>query len=187
VSSDAWQELPWDEQPLHSTEDTQYQVETYNATITAESDQLTLFIRGWKKWINEGSGIFNLDEITLVGSVPGGLTIPTAQVAVLEDTSKSQPGESESMQSNVTLPEEVTTTSNEQTETLTTNEDPTSSDQEAINEEEQIPPQTQLPLPVSGQSQDETINYVLLGGVTLIVLLLAGAIINLKRQGYTSE
>jgi hypothetical protein len=85
------------------------------------------------------------------------------------------------------LPEEVTTTSNEQTETLTTNEDPTSSDQEAINEEEQIPPQTQLPLPVSGQSQDETINYVLLGGVTLIVLLLAGAIINLKRQGYTSE
>jgi hypothetical protein len=30
-------------------------------------------------------------------------------------------------------------------------------------------------------------NYVLLGGVTLIVLLLAGAIINLKRQGYTSE
>lgn len=185
VSNDAWQELPWDEQPLAKAEDSQYRVETYNATITAESDQLTLFIRGWKKWINDGSGIFNLDEISLVGPVPGGLPVPGAQAAVLDDTQKSQPGETESIQPNVTLSEseqpqeEVTIASNEQTESVADN--PASNDQEAISTEGQTSPQTQVQLPVSGQGQDETINYLLIGGVTLIVLLLGGAVINLKR------
>lgn len=88
VDQEAWQELPWDEQAMAET-DTQYDYKTYQTTITAESDRLTLFIRGWKKWINDGEGMFNLDEISLVGPGPEGFQAPVAEVASVAETDSS--------------------------------------------------------------------------------------------------
>ena len=86
VDSTAWQEIPWDEQPLSLPEGEAYQTDTYDTTITATGDELTIFIRGWKKWINNGAGVFNLDEISFVGPAPDGFHSPVAQAAVVNNT-----------------------------------------------------------------------------------------------------
>ena len=69
-----WVELMWDEQPREDkTGDVQYRMETYTTTIKAETDKLTLFIRGWKKWADAGEGNYDVDGVSLVGpQAPGG-------------------------------------------------------------------------------------------------------------------
>jgi hypothetical protein len=78
----AWQELPWDEQPL-SEVDPGYKYNTYEATVTAKTEQLTIFIRGWKKWVNDGVGLFNLDEVSFVGPAPDGFQAPVTRAAAV--------------------------------------------------------------------------------------------------------
>ena len=46
VDGAEWKELPWDEQPLSEPPDGVYRQDSYETTITATSDRLTLFIRG---------------------------------------------------------------------------------------------------------------------------------------------
>jgi hypothetical protein len=60
-----WIELPWDEQ-LRVQDSFRFDV--YTTTLTAESDQLTVFIRAWKKWADSGEGDYDVDDIQLVGS-----------------------------------------------------------------------------------------------------------------------
>lgn len=74
----AWIELPWDEQLRIS--DT-FRKEYFTKTVTAEGNNLTVFIRCWKKWANNGEGDFDVDEIRLVGPIPGTAT-PPAQATV---------------------------------------------------------------------------------------------------------
>ena len=61
-----WVELPWDEQPRTAPPPGGYRIETYTTTIRAQSPRLTLFIRGWKKWVNTAEGNYNVDGISLV-------------------------------------------------------------------------------------------------------------------------
>ena len=64
-----WIELLWDEQPREDpTSENQYRYETHTATIKATNDQLTLFVRGWKKWADGVEGNYDLDCLSLVGS-----------------------------------------------------------------------------------------------------------------------
>ncbi len=86
VDATAWQEIPWDEQPLSLPTGKTYQTDTFDTTITATGDKLTIFFRGWKKWINNGSGVFNLDEISFVGPAPSGFQSPVAQTAAVSNT-----------------------------------------------------------------------------------------------------
>jgi hypothetical protein len=79
LEGDAWQELPWDEQPLATEGQAAYQMDTYNTTVTAQSERMTLFVRGWKKWLDNGTGVFNLDEISLIGPAPQGFQAPVSQ------------------------------------------------------------------------------------------------------------
>ena len=88
-----WVEIPWDEQPLAEPPDGAYRLDVFETTITARSDQLTLFIRGWKKWLNDGSGIYNLDEINLVGPAPEILQAPEAQAVSVGETTQQAPTE----------------------------------------------------------------------------------------------
>lgn len=69
-----WVELMWDEQPREDkTGDIQYRMETYTATVKAQTDKLTLFIRGWKKWADASEGNYDIDGVSLVGpKVPAG-------------------------------------------------------------------------------------------------------------------
>lgn len=92
ISEDDWQELPWDEQSLSEPAEGAYRFDTFETTITARGDKLTLFIRGWKKWINNGSGIYDLDAISFVGPAPEGFQAPVPQ-PVSVDSSNQQPAE----------------------------------------------------------------------------------------------
>ena len=164
LSSDAWQELPWDEQPLTEPESGAFQIETFNTTITAKTDQLTLFIRGWKKWINDGSGIFDLDEVSLVGPASNDGIAPQAQIAAVESDSAQTVDESveneETLLAN-TIPEAA---EESPTEVMTPPDDTTT------------PDQTEAQLPVSGHGQDDSINYVLIGSLLMLLLLFTSAI-----------
>jgi hypothetical protein len=76
-----WIELMWDEQQREDPQgDVEYRYETYNTTVKAASDQLTLFIRGWKKWADGVEGNYDLDCLSLVGPhAPGTQPPPSGQ------------------------------------------------------------------------------------------------------------
>ncbi len=93
LPAEAWVELPWDEQPLKSSVDTVYRRDSYQTTVTAQGETLTLFIRGWKKWVNNGVGLFDLDEISLTGPAPAGFE---AQSTAVDAAEFSPPAETDS-------------------------------------------------------------------------------------------
>lgn len=178
LNNEAWQELPWDEQPLAKPEETAYRIDTYSTTITAQSNQLTLFVRGWKKWVDDGSAIFNLDEISLVGSVP------TAQAASLAEP-VSSPAEETVTQASPAQPEESSQNLADVADS------PTSapalaieaeSDEIVIDTGAAAPAPSQEQLPVSGQGADEGLNYGLIGGGLLLILLIGSAILSVTRR-----
>jgi hypothetical protein len=72
-----WVELLWDEQ-LRVQDSFRFDV--YSTTLTAESDQLTVFVRAWKKWADSGEGDYDVDDIQLVGPAP--LTTPSPAIPV---------------------------------------------------------------------------------------------------------
>jgi hypothetical protein len=59
-----WTEMQWDEQLR--VQDS-FRFDDYTTTLTATGDQLTVFIRAWKKWADLGEGDYNVDDIQLVG------------------------------------------------------------------------------------------------------------------------
>jgi hypothetical protein len=65
---DEWVELMWDEQKRLQDE---FRFDEYTTTLTAESDQLTVFIRAWKKWADAGEGDYDIDDVQLVAAEPG--------------------------------------------------------------------------------------------------------------------
>lgn len=63
-----WVELMWDDQPREDLMgDNEYRMEAYSTRIKAQTDKLTLFIRGWKKWPDFKEGNFDIDGVSLVG------------------------------------------------------------------------------------------------------------------------
>jgi hypothetical protein len=62
-----WVDLPWDEQPRATPPVSGgYRIDVYTTTIGSHSPRLTLFIRGWKKWIGAAEGDFDVDGISLM-------------------------------------------------------------------------------------------------------------------------
>jgi len=59
-----WVELPWDEQLR--VQDS-FRFDSYTTTLKAKNDQMTVFIRAWKKWADSGEGDYDVDDIQLVG------------------------------------------------------------------------------------------------------------------------
>jgi hypothetical protein len=177
VNSDSWQEIPWDEQPLYDPPGNTYRIDTFETTITATSDLLTLFIRGWKKWINNGSGIYNLDEISLVGPAPANFQAPVAQEVSAGNANTPNPAD-----------EVVKTDASAQETELEEAIAPEQSSVKAILEAEgtikplSSPQETETSLPVSGRGRDDSINYVLIAGVVLLLALLGNAILATVRR-----
>ena len=168
LNPDDWQEIQWDEQPLYASDETIYRLDTFETTITASSDTLTLFIRGWKKWINNGSGIFNLDEISLVGPAPDTFEAPAAQAAAAGSSDRPA------------LEEE--TTGEVMAEDSAPNPDQSPVTAESILQSRLTPQETESALPVSGQGRDDSINYVLIAGLLLLAALFGNAIAATRRQ-----
>lgn len=177
VNSDSWQEIPWDEQPLYDSPGSTYRIDTFETTITATSDLLTLFIRGWKKWINNGSGIYNLDEISLIGPAPANFQAPVAQEVSAGNANAPNPAD-----------EVVKTDASAQETELEEAIAPEQSSVKAILEAEgtikplSSPQETETSLPVSGRGRDDSINYILIAGVVLLLALLGNAILATMRR-----
>lgn len=176
LPDEAWVELPWDEQPLYDPPNGVYRVDSYETTITAESNTLTLFIRGWKKWINQGSGLFDLDEISLVGPAPANVELPQAQAAVVGNPVAAGADESSA----------ETALDDSAGEALVQAEAPqteSSAELATVVEPENALPQGQSSqLPVSGQGQDESVYYIILSSAALLLVLFIGAVTATMRQ-----
>lgn len=227
LPASAWQELPWDEQPLANPESQNYKFNTFETTITAQGDKLTLFVRGWKKWINAGTGLFNLDEISFVGPAPAGFQAPVAQAASVGNVEQQPPAEmtdqaaaeteetamAEETQTQTAPPSDNTSAQAETTPTETTTMAETSTAETTPTEktasesmamtDTQTEPATQADtmlqaapsgqpgnttqaraaeLPVSGLGSDDSIPYVMMGGITLLLVLFVGAVTATLRQ-----
>jgi hypothetical protein len=81
IPADHWVELPWDDQLLGGTE---FEFSTHTAELTATSDKLTLFVRVWNKWPIQSLAEYTLDNLSLVGPVPGKVmlvSVETGEVA----------------------------------------------------------------------------------------------------------
>ncbi len=175
VPEQNWQEIPWDEQPLSDPPNGVYRFDTFEATITAKSDKLTLFIRAWKKWLNNGAGLYDLDEISLVGPAPEGFQATTAQEAAVGNTSQSSEAEFVSPDPLVQVSEHDSDLA-----TPTPLPPPTQPPATVAPPASPTPPGSQLP--VSGQGQDWSINTIVVMGVILLLVLLASAISTTVRR-----
>jgi hypothetical protein len=183
VNEKNWQEIQWDEQPLSDPPNGTYRFDTFETTITAKSDKLTLFIRAWKKWVNNGVGLYDLDEISLVGPAPEGVQAAAGQVAAVGDT---QPTDSELVSS-----EALVQTSEHDADLAPESAEPEAAPQPTATSQPQpqaspqttpAPQPTAGQLPVSGQGQDDSINPIKIMGVILVLVLLTGAITTLRRR-----
>ncbi len=181
VNEQNWQEIQWDEQPLNDPVNGAYRFDTFETTITAKSDKLTLFIRAWKKWLNNGVGLYDLDEISLIGPKPEGVQVAAGQVAAVGDT-----------QPELTSPEALVQTSEHDADLVPQAAEPeaapvaTATPQvqpQAVPQSTPAPQPTTGQLPVSGQGRDDsTINPIEIMGAVLVLVLLTGAFTTLWRR-----
>jgi hypothetical protein len=66
-----WVELPWDEQPRTGPENgSAFKTNSMEQDFTAKGDEVTIFIRAWKKWADRGEGNFNIDAVRVVALEP---------------------------------------------------------------------------------------------------------------------
>jgi hypothetical protein len=146
VDSGAWQELPWDEFPL----DANNPLATFDTTLTAQTDEFTLFVRGRKKWTNNGTGVFILDDIQIVGQAPAGFQSPVSQT------------ETTAVEAEPPTPAAVT-------------EAAAAMDTPPAEQVPLTPQETITTLPVTGYGDDQGIFFLILLAVTLLVILFGGA------------
>ncbi len=204
VPEEEWKELPWDEQPMSDPPDGVYRFDNFETTITARSDKLTLFVRGWKKWLNNGAGIYDLDEISFIGPAPEGFQAPVVQPVSAGAIEQQPVDESVAAEFSTEASEtETETVAGEiqaepqpetQTETTTSVEVESSESQQVViqnlaqvDTSVQTADETQgTELPVSGQGSDGSINYVVIIGLVVLLVLFGGAVLATMRQQRTS-
>jgi len=178
---------------------------------------LTLFIRGWKKWINNGSGIFDIQEVSLVGPAPAGTEVPLVQAAAVEAPAVEAPAATTVETSPVEeaiveeAPAETVDAASEfvnpsdEVVADDTGESIVSADETISGEVVEAQPETQAvapandqlmleppvstqpqagiaPLPESGQGENDSIKYVIISGVALLLILMAGAVTASARR-----
>jgi hypothetical protein len=184
VNENNWQEIQWDEQPLNDPINGSYRFDTFETTITAKGDKLTLFIRAWKKWLNNGVGLYDLDEVSLVGPAPAGSEAATGQVAAVV-------GSTESAEAELVSPDSALQTSEHDEDIIS---EPAESDTapqatpepqattEAAPQPTPVPQPTTSQLPVSGRGHADSINYIGIMAVILLLILFSGAITTTVRR-----
>ncbi len=170
LDDEAWVELPWDEQPLNLPIGAAYRNDRYQATITAKGNQLTLFIRGWKKWINNGSGIFDLDELSLVGPAPTSFQASPLQAAAVSNSISA------ATEVHADSPVELVLA-----EIDSAAAEPTQPEL-AAQPDEVVPQVEGSQLPVSGQAADESVQYIIISSGILLLVLFVGAVTATMRQ-----
>ena len=199
VEGSEWKELPWDEQPMSEPAEGTYRQDSFETTITATSDRLTLFIRGWKKWLNNGSGVFDLDEISFVGPAPEGFQAPVAQeisvgntepqvqadefAVAAPDAPQSEP-ETDAVVAESPLQEETSVSEAPAESSESTRVEVAPRAETRVESDSSTAPSPETaPLPVSGLGDDDSINYVaIVGGALILVLFIAATLAATRRR-----
>lgn len=172
-----WQEAPWDEQPLSGTNGS-FRIDTFETTLTAKTDKLTLFIRAWKKWLNNGSGLYDLDEISLTGPAPESIQAVPGQVAVVGSSIepvKIARDTPEILQQDAE--QGVDLASTPAPTAAATVAPPTPSSTAAA-----APANTSSQLPVSGRGDERPLNFIVILGVVVLLGLLISAAATLGKR-----
>jgi hypothetical protein len=181
VPEQNWQEIPWDEQPLSGTNGT-FRFDTFETTLTAKTDKLTLFIRAWKKWLDNGAGLYGLDEISLVGALPEGFQAVQGEAAAVDNSV-------ELVTTELVEPDTLVQDSEHAAEDVAPTPLPTVAPPTAVPTAAAAPTSpaaqadTSQQLPVSGQGDEGSINIIaILGVVVLLALFISAAATVLRRQ-----
>ncbi|RME79469.1 MAG: hypothetical protein D6784_00670 [Chloroflexi bacterium] len=172
LDEEAWVELPWDEQPLADPPGGEYRLDTYQTTITPTGKNLTLFIRAWKKWANNGTGIFDLDSISLVGPAPSPFDISAAEAAVVT----SAPAENAPASAPPAAPAEDEAAETPADQSLSTSVGPATA-----------PPVEDTRLPVSGRGANEHVSYLIASSILLLLALFVGAVTATMRERVSAD
>lgn len=170
VSPDAWQEFPWDEQPMTAAAGQTYRLDTFETTITAKTDKLTVFIRGWKKWVNNGSAIFDLDDISFVGPAPEGFQAPVAQAVALDNKPAAELPAAEVANQAPAAPSPADEL------VVPENTAPANETIDAFNQTNAVPQGNVAPLPVTGYSDDGSLVVVVIVGIVVLLALFVSAV-----------
>jgi hypothetical protein len=73
-----WTDLGWDDQPIGAPNPT---IDQYQTTVTPTGNTLTVFVRGWRKWVTPTSaGEFVIDAVHLTGPMP--IPATTARLSI---------------------------------------------------------------------------------------------------------
>ncbi|RMF04511.1 MAG: hypothetical protein D6768_03075 [Chloroflexi bacterium] len=203
LDHDAWRELPWDEQPMTLADGQSYQMQTFDATLTAKTDKLTIFIRGWKKWADNGAGVFDLDEISVIGLAPDGFQAPVAPQAASVNAAVVEPAAEASTEADAsavseTAPEqpadEFAPEAQAQTEVA---EAPESVAEQAPAKGSSgvvmaapantIPDSSVTPLPATGYGEDSSVWYVMVIGLIVLLALIGSAVAATIRRRSLAE
>lgn len=179
LPADAWQELPWDEQPMELADGQSYQLQTFDTTITATTDEVTLFIRGWKKWINNGAGIFNLDNISFVGPAPEGFQAPVVQAAAVNgETAAEAPAANPSTEVAEVANEAPAASSPADEIVVPDNTTPSGNNGtiDGFNQTNAVPQGDVAPLPMTGAGEDSSVVYIVIIGIVVLLALFVSAV-----------
>jgi len=96
-----WTELPWDDQPRLGPQDATYTLGSITDTFTADGDNVTIFIRAWKKWAGNHEGNFDIDNVQLVAVDANAVAAATTAEAATADATKTDTAQP----TDTTLPE----------------------------------------------------------------------------------
>jgi hypothetical protein len=177
LDTDAWQELPWDEQPLALVEGAQYRMDVFDTTVTAKTDRLTLFVRGWKKWLDNGTGVFNLDAIRLIGPAPEGFQSPVAQAAVtVSEESQLASLEAASVPESAESPALMAAEQPVEDEFSAPAQTTLDSDHQSVN------PAQVASLPATGAGDEHSLIYIVVVGSIVLLALFTSAITATARR-----
>lgn len=195
LDHEAWHELPWDEQPMALSSGQSYQMQTFDATLTAKTDKLTIFIRGWKKWINHGAGIFDLDEISVVGPAPDGFQAPVApqaasvSAAVVEPSveneapAASEPADEFAPAAQPKSEAETPAPAEEETDSVERQAPAQNSSRAVVAAPANVIPDSSVtPLPATGYGDDPSLRVVVMIGVIVLLALVGSAVAATVRR-----
>lgn len=171
IPHEDWTILPWREQELEfvtsGPDDPDIaEVEDYLEIVTAKSDQLTIFLMGWRRWANWRTGIFTLDCVSLIPLSEANLAAAVPRMSEISVTTVD-----EALEAGV----EVQPGAAPEAEPAAVPADDT---------EAEAPDPDQAIIPPSGGILDSPGNALLVGAASIILILgLVGAgIWSVRRQ-----
>jgi len=179
IPHDDWTRIPWREQELEfkisgPNDPDVAQVEDYYEVVTAESDTITIFLMGWRRWANWRTGIFTFDCVSLVpmNTVDVNALAPQLSelsAATLDEALESSSGVQPAAETAAEAPQ-AEAASAEDTEDISAE---TATD---VAETSIIPP--------SGGILEAAENPLLIGvvSITLIAALVGAGVWNARRQ-----